>query len=899
MAVTELRPRVGAAASAARTPPGSLPRVPSVFAPLFLVSAAAIGFEIALTRFFAVALWSEYGYWVISIAMAGFAFSGVVLALGRDALVRRGRALLAGLPAALVAAGAVGFHLAALNPFNPLALQNPVTWAGELWHIGLYYAALLPFFFLAGLFVGLCFVLNPRRIGAVYAADLAGAGAGAAALMGLMFALPPFRLVPALLPALAAAALGAAPGRTRRFGAAAALAALLAGEALLLFGAQPRVSQYKPIYAPAHTPGARVLARVARPSGAYVLLDDFTERLDTDLSNDAAMLGLPGPPRSLGLYRDGERIAALPLPDGALVAAGAATGRMSRPGPATGLRVGYAPATLGALPYRLLHAPRVLLLGGGGGFRIAAALALGARRVTVLEPEPVLRRALRHGLGPVAPLPVDPRVTIGDASPLSALAGWHAATASAAASGPAGAGRYDLIDLAADFLQAAPADEAAFTAEAFAADLALLRPDGMLSIPVSIRDFPVYALRVLATVRRALRLAGIADPGPHVIVYRSAWTTRVLVARRAFGPGAIAAARRFCDRRSFDVSWYPGIDVARARPGIYNDLPPVSFAAGTVEASGGPDDAIADEAGAALAGRPTASAVAFSLAPVTLDRPFFYAALRLADLPTLLRRLEVLPQPEIAALVNLAVLAQAAVIAALVLAVPLLAPRLRRVSAEEGVPVAARTAAGEGGSRGGGLLRVAVFFSALGLGFLFIEIYLIAMATRWLDDTASGFALVLSAMLVASGAGALASGRFAARAGTAMAVAAAIVALWVAAVLAWLPPLLFATLGLTWMARAGLLIAVIAPAGLALGLPFPLGLARLAGRQRLLPWAWGLNGAFSVLATPLATLLAREAGYSRVLLVAVVMYAVALLSFPRAWRPTRWRDLPIPSPDAA
>ena len=35
--------------------------------PLFLVSAAAVGFEIALTRYFAVAKWSEYGYWVISI----------------------------------------------------------------------------------------------------------------------------------------------------------------------------------------------------------------------------------------------------------------------------------------------------------------------------------------------------------------------------------------------------------------------------------------------------------------------------------------------------------------------------------------------------------------------------------------------------------------------------------------------------------------------------------------------------------------------------------------------------------------------------------------------------------------------------------------------------------------
>lgn len=62
--------------------------------PLFLVSAATVGFEIALTRYFAVAKWSEYGYWVISIVLAGFAFSGVVMALARDWFARHGRALL-------------------------------------------------------------------------------------------------------------------------------------------------------------------------------------------------------------------------------------------------------------------------------------------------------------------------------------------------------------------------------------------------------------------------------------------------------------------------------------------------------------------------------------------------------------------------------------------------------------------------------------------------------------------------------------------------------------------------------------------------------------------------------------------------------------------------------------
>ena len=90
-----------------------------------------------------------------------------------------------------------------VNPFNPLQLQNPATWADQLWNIAGYYAALLPFFFLAGLFISLSFVCNPTRIGPVYAADLAGAGAGAASILMLMYFVPAFHLLPYLLPPLA------------------------------------------------------------------------------------------------------------------------------------------------------------------------------------------------------------------------------------------------------------------------------------------------------------------------------------------------------------------------------------------------------------------------------------------------------------------------------------------------------------------------------------------------------------------------------------------------------------------------------------------------------------------------------------------------------------------------
>ena len=70
------------------------------------------------------------------------------------------------------------------NPFNPLQLQNPATWLPQLWNIAGYYAALLPFFFLAGLFVSLSFVLNaaPDRPGVRLRPDRRrrrrGAGAG-------------------------------------------------------------------------------------------------------------------------------------------------------------------------------------------------------------------------------------------------------------------------------------------------------------------------------------------------------------------------------------------------------------------------------------------------------------------------------------------------------------------------------------------------------------------------------------------------------------------------------------------------------------------------------------------------------------------------------------------------
>jgi len=816
-------------------------------APLFLVSLAAVGYETALTRYFAVAKWSEYGYWVISIVMAGFALSGVVLALSRDWFVRRSETILAALPTLLVITAAAGYYVTAVNPFNPLQLQNLATWQPQLWNIALYYAALLPFFFLAGVFISLTFVMHSDRIGAVYGFDLTGAGAGSALVLLLMYAVHPFDLVPVLLVPLAVAAFFRPPSQGRRFGwsAIAAVIALLVCGGTLVWSNPAAFNDFKAIYAPLHTPDAAVVAEIRAPRGDYLLLDDFTERVDIDVSNNAGMMGLPGPPRTFGLYRDGNRIAALP-----------------RPGP---IDAGYAPATLDALPYLLIPGARVLLAGGSGGFRISERLALGAGHIQVMETEPVLADALRAGLGPSPPMASGTAVVVATGSVI------------AAARRAADGARFDIIDLAPDFLDTSDANATTFSVEAMSAFLGALTPGGLVSIPVSIRDFPVYALRVLAAAREALRQAGAVDPRAHVIVYRSAWNVRILLSPIPWSEERIAAVRAFCDERSFDVSWYPGMDVAAARASLYNDLPAVSFDAGEVDTSG-PEDSIANEAEAILSGVSSPSGLTFDLSPMTLDRPFYYAILRLRHLGTILSRLEILPQAEVGALVNLAVLAQAVVIAALVLLVPLLAPG--RVS-----------------GAGTGTWRPILYFPALGLGFLFIEIVVIEKASLWLNDRASGFAVVLTGMLVFSGLGSMAAGRSRAPRRLSAILCGAIIA-WVLLMTVVLEPMILATLGWPWLVRVFLLLMLLAPVSVALGLPFPLGLTRVghdSASSGFLPWAWGLNGAFSVVATPLANLIARQTGFERVLFCAAILYGIALLAFPAKRNRSAWHETPAPS----
>jgi hypothetical protein len=65
-----------------------------------------------------------------------------------------------------------------------------------------------------------------------------------------------------------------------------------------------------------------------------------------------------------------------------------------------------------------------------------------------------------------------------------------------------------------------------------------------------------------------------------------------------------------------------------------------------------------------------------------------------------------------------------------------------------------------------------------------------------------------------------------------------------------------------------------------MGIPFPSGLSTLAAeREALIPWAWSINGFFSVTGSSAAVLIAMGYGFKSIIVIAVVLYILSAFMF--------------------
>jgi hypothetical protein len=179
--------------------------------------------------------------------------------------------------------------------------------------------------------------------------------------------------------------------------------------------------------------------------------------------------------------------------------------------------------------------------------------------------------------------------------------------------------------------------------------------------------------------------------------------------------------------------------------------------------------------------------------------------------------------------------------------------------------------------------RSAVYFAALGLGFMFFEITMIQRLVLFLGYPTYSLTVTLAALLVSTGLGALLSRQVRDPRRAMPYVFGALVVLTLFYELA-LDDILRGSLLTTGLGvRVLFTIAVLTPLGLCLGMFMPLGLMRVGAltvhTQEYVAWGWAVNGFFSVIGSVLTTMLSMTFGFHAVQYAALFVYGLAVVMF--------------------
>jgi len=165
-----------------------------------------------------------------------------------------------------------------------------------------------------------------------------------------------------------------------------------------------------------------------------------------------------------------------------------------------------------------------------------------------------------------------------------------------------------------------------------------------------------------------------------------------------------------------------------------------------------------------------------------------------------------------------------------------------------------------------------VFFLGVGGGFLFAEMLFIYAGTFFIGDPVISLSVVLTTLLVSSGAG----GLLAQRRGLLWirpALLVAAVALVCVGVLLWIFAGRLLALPEFW--RYAVLAGSVMVPGFAMGMPFPIGLRFLLHLPEHRAFAWAANGCASILASIAAAQFSVSALLHAILVAALICYALA------------------------
>ena len=786
-------------------------------AAIFLLAMSVLMIEVCLTRILSVLSWHHFAYLIISLALLGFGAAGSYLTVSRKFREEADdSALLAKFAWLFAVTTAVTLMVATKIRFYPVEMRQD--YSNGLSLLILYVLMGTPFFF-AGVCIGRLIAQAGDAVNRFYFADLLGAGVGALLALAVLNVLGATGGVIAAGSAGALAAGILSRGRRRLFHGA-TCAALIA---LAILVAKTRAL---PLYYPPSKDlfGAEREVEYSRWNAIGKI--DITRVRQGPWSFGGALSRRykGADPRVHGIYQDGA----------------APTGIMVTDQPAEKIEI--LGEYLQGVAYTVGRPAKSLIIGVGGGIDGLIALHYGTRDVTGVDLNPITIDAIENRYrGKCPTLWRDGRFRAVVAE------GRHYLTRSK--------DKFDVIQLSGvDTFTAlstgayALSENFLYTVEAMEDYWEHLTDDGILSFSRWLFDPPRETLRLVNTQLAMMDDAKVAEPSKHVFILSgparrnlSPWA-ETLLKKSPFTEAEVAALRTWAKERQFDVLYDP----YQRRDNAF--------------------DAFC-RAGPAERAKRTA-AYRFKVNPTTDDDPFFFQFYRFKSLWEMaggkgglsgskggygITRL-----PVGLIVLGLSML-QILVLSLVFILLPLL---LRRT----------------GGGRTRGRLGFFVYFAALGVGFMFIEIPLLQQFSVFVGGPVYSMAITLASILVFSGLGSLLAQKFRGRPGRWLAlVVVALIGLTFAEI-AFLNRILPQLLGLGLVARWVATALAICPLGLLMGMPFPTGLrilTRLAPDLR--PWAWGINACATVLASMLCVLVSIEYGFTVSLMAATGIYAFGAL----------------------
>jgi hypothetical protein len=526
--------------------------------------------------------------------------------------------------------------------------------------------------------------------------------------------------------------------------------------------------------------------------------------------------------RGESLYMDIDSAASTPIVHGS-----------ASPGDAAYLRY-----ELTALVYNLVERPAgftALVIGPGGGRDLLSALVFGARHVDGVEINPIIARDVmldrfREFSGGIYAHPrvrihVDDGRSFVRRSPdrydviQASLVDTWAATA---------AGAYTLTE------------NSLYTSEAFGEYLDHLTEDGYLTITRWMFD----GLRLVSLAQQACAERGL-DASRHLAIVRYDRLSTFLLKKTPFESDDIGRLRRVSEDLGFTLLYAPG-----------TAAPPAAEEPAEMQRTG---TSAVDYRRLILSPDREGFYETYPLdvRPTTDDRPFFFHTTRLQNQFQAAFGRSMLFGNGLSALLSLMVISGALV--ALFIVGPLIV-------------------GGERPERGwGGWL---VYFGALGAGFMLLEVALLQRFVLLLGHPVYSLTVTLFSLLLGTGLGSLLSRRVAAERvrRTALVALGAVAAVSVVAVVA-LPVVIDHAIAWPLPTRLILAAALLTPLGLLLGVALPSGMRLVADRvPALIPWGWGINGAFSVVGATFAVFIAMNWGFSVTLLTGGAIYLVAAVT---------------------